>query len=573
MNFSHLQPNLHNVKRTAAGITARCPAHSDHRNSLSITDGGDKLLLKCHAGCTSESVCNALGISLSDLFADKPSITGKRRAEVVATYDYANESGQLEYQIRRDDQKSFKVWHRKNDKWVLGLNGQRRVLYRLEEVIAAETVYVVEGEKDADNMAANGFVATCNPFGAGKWRTDYNESLRDKIVIIIPDNDEPGQRHGLEVANHLNGIAKEIVIIELPGVKDITEYFEAGNTPDDLIEIVARAETWKPVPPPPKPLTAFTIKSANECVRDANKRPRARKVYGELVMEGELTIIFGSTGTGKSTFAVQVGDRAASGISDEHFSVETGPLRVLYVDFELSDRQFAARYSIKGDDGFNCDSYVWSENFFRAEIDSKNYDPSNYESLSTYMAEQIQVAVEMYKAQLLIVDNITWLKEGTETAKDALPLMKSLKRLKDAHELTVIALAHTPKRDAARALSINDLQGSMMLGNFADAVTAIGQSAKDKSVRYIKQIKVRTEEKQFDADNVAVFQNIKPDSFLKFDFLRFGYEREHLNTLTDAGRDEVTQQAKVYAQKGFSQRKIAAELGISLGAVNKYLRS
>ena len=172
----------------------------------------------------------------------------------------------------------------------------------------------------------------------------------------------------------------------------------------------------------------------------------------------------------------------------------------------------------------------------------------------------------------MIVDNITYLKNATETAKDAMPLMKALIRLKKKYHLSILALAHTPKRDLSRPLTVNDLQGSKMLSNFADSIFAIGESAKDKSVRYLKQIKARNTEIVFDAENVAVGEIAKPNNFLRFEFSGCGTEREHLKALSDSDKADLISKVKNLSASGESQRKIANDLGISLGTVNNYLK-
>lgn len=85
--------------------------------------------------------------------------------------------------------------------------------------------------------------------GAGKWRDEYNESLHGKTVIILPDNDEAGRNHAEQVAASLYNIAEEIVVINLPNLKekgDVTDFFENGGTVDELIGLIERAESWKP---------------------------------------------------------------------------------------------------------------------------------------------------------------------------------------------------------------------------------------------------------------------------------------------------------------------------------------
>lgn len=94
----------------------------------------------------------------------------------------------------------------------------------------------------------------------------------------------------------------------------------------------------------------------------------------------------------------------------------------------------------------------------------------------------------------MIIDNIIYLKDETEKAKFALPLMKDLQRLKNKYGLSILALAHTPKRDLSKSITRNDLQGSKMLINFCDSSFSIGESSTDKNIRYLKQIKARNTE-------------------------------------------------------------------------------
>jgi hypothetical protein len=145
--------------------------------------------------------------------------------------------------------------------------------------------------------------------------------------------------------------------------------------------------------------------------------------------------------------------------------------------------------------------------------------------------------------------------------------------LKKKYHLSILALAHTPKRDLSRPLTVNDLQGSKMLSNFADSIFAIGESSKDKNLRYLKQIKARNTEEIYHADYVATCQITKPDNFLMFEFLNFGNEREHLKTLSENDKNDLIAQVKNLSAQGKSQREIQREIGISLGAVNKYLKN
>jgi hypothetical protein len=162
-------------------------------------------------------------------------------SENVATYDYTDESGNLIFQCVRSKPKDF--WQRRPDGkggWINNLQGARRVLYRLPEVLAASTVCVAEGEKDVDNLRSLDLTATTNPLGAGKWRDEYSEKLRGKNVVIFGDADEPGQAHVEQVIASLIGKAKSIKHVALPdGFHDVSDYI-ASLPPDKAQDIIRK---------------------------------------------------------------------------------------------------------------------------------------------------------------------------------------------------------------------------------------------------------------------------------------------------------------------------------------------
>ena len=114
------------------------------------------------------------------------------------------------YQIVRLDPKSFRIRRRVNGEWVWKLEGVRVVPYHLDEVVkSTNEIYITEGEKDADTLRKLKLVATCNPFGAGKWRPEFAAYFKDREIIICPDADEAGQKHCLQVGKNLLSVAKE----------------------------------------------------------------------------------------------------------------------------------------------------------------------------------------------------------------------------------------------------------------------------------------------------------------------------------------------------------------------------
>ncbi len=249
---------LDGIRPNGSGWKARCPAHDDREASLSIHEGDDgRILLKCFAACETPDIVDALGLTMADLYPERPESSNGHRPQqprrIIETYPYFDEAGELLFEVVRFDPKDFR--QRRPDgagSWVWNLQGVRRVLYRLPELLAASPgrwVLATEGEKDADRLLSLGFVATTCPQGAGKWRDEYAETLRGRPVAILPDNDDPGRRHAEQAARSLYGVAAEVRVIDLPGLAakgDVSDWLDAGGTAEHLKQIVRDAPDWNP---------------------------------------------------------------------------------------------------------------------------------------------------------------------------------------------------------------------------------------------------------------------------------------------------------------------------------------
>ncbi len=299
----------------------------------------------------------------------------------------------------------------------------------------------------------------------------------------------------------------------------------------------------------------FTLRTANKTIENAMNREIPKMLFSELWFENELCILFADTNLGKSILAVQIGDSISKGNAIRGFKLEALKQTILYFDFELSDKQFENRYSTE-----YKNHYKWNDNFIRVDINPDANIPEN-QSFEDYLIQSIEKSIIKTGSKILIIDNLTYLKTETEKAKDALPLMKQLKALKSKYNLSILALAHTPKRDSAKPLTKNDLQGSKMLINFCDSSFAIGESFNDKSLRYLKQIKQRNTEHLYDAENIILCEINKPNSFLQFEFIGFGNEFEHLKQLTENDKENIKQKIFALHKQGRSLRDIASELG------------
>ena len=205
------------------------------------------------------------------------------------------------------------------------------------------------------------------------------------------------------------------------------------------------------------------IMPANAWLAAAACRPIPKMLFSEFWFEQEFCMLFADTNLGKSILAVQLADSISRGTAIAGFKMEAGPQRVLYVDFELSDKQFEGRYSLNFKE-----HYGFSNDFLRAELTAVPIGEEEGGHFEAQLHKALEKAVAETRTQVLIIDNITYLSCETERARHALPLMKQLKALQKQRGISILTLAHTPKRDMTRPLTRNDLQGSKMLINFCD---------------------------------------------------------------------------------------------------------
>ena len=151
--------------------------------------------------------------------------------------------------------------------------------------------------------------------------------------------------------------------------------------------------------------------------------------------------------------------------------------------------------------------------------------------------------------------------------------MKQLKSLKKKYDLSLLVLAHTPKRDLTQPITLNDLQGSKMLMNFCDSAFTIGESNLDKSMRYLKQIKQRNSDRVYGYDNICLCRITKPHNFLKYEFVGYGNELDHIKKHSDSLRADHMEQAVTYKLQGMSLRDIGKEMGISFQKVDRLIKA
>ncbi|WP_339755226.1 AAA family ATPase [Algoriphagus aquimarinus] len=308
------------------------------------------------------------------------------------------------------------------------------------------------------------------------------------------------------------------------------------------------------------------IKSATEWIEESKLKPIPKRLFGDFWYEGELCFLFADTNVGKSILAVQIADSISKGGSVENLSNEVDPQEVLYYDFELSGKQFENRYSKD-----YSKHYQWDENFKRVQMSQDGRIPDGY-TFDLFVATAIELAIKQNGFKILILDNLTYLTSNGGSSKEALAIMKKLNKWKLEHGLSILVLAHTPKRSNTKPITSNDLLGSKNLMNFCDSAFSIGQSNRDNNLKYLKQIKQRNGSQIYGSDNVWLCEIAKPDSFVKFEFAGFSTEMEHLKQVKQTEDSELELAAISMNADGLSLREIGKTLGISHMKVSRILK-
>jgi hypothetical protein len=237
--------------------------------------------------------------------------------------------------------------------WIKNVDGVRIVPYRLPELIEAisndHPVLIVEGEGKADLLWSWNIPATCNAMGAGKWRSAHSEFLRGAAVVILPDNDQQGHDHADMVGASLQGIAKSVRILELPGLgpkQDIIDWSKQGGTVEQLHDLIVRqARPWTaPTAPQTITKTKFTDWRGNIISAAALQHkvfPQVTQVVPGLIVEG-LSILAGRPKVGKSWAALDI----CIGVADERPALGgITPMGgdVLYCALEDTERRLQSR--------------------------------------------------------------------------------------------------------------------------------------------------------------------------------------------------------------------------------------
>lgn len=321
----------------------------------------------------------------------------------------------------------------------------------------------------------------------------------------------------------------------------------------------------------------FTARTANAFLNTPIERPAKRHLFGELWKEGELMLLFADTGLGKSVLAMQIGAALAGGEPIEPFAPTTEPHRVLYLDFELTDAQFSARYTDPDGRSYPEDEKLFPDELIRCPPLTDPFMLEDSDDHHNFLIRSVTYLINYSRARTVIVDNITWLSASTEHSVAAQRLMRTLVELKNRLGLSILVIAHTPKMRRGLPVELNHLQGSKMLANFADNIIGMGRSSSGKDLRYLKPLKQRNTAARFDEKCVPVFRLKREGRMLGFTFVDNEPEARHIEgylrgaALTEAIREDKMKRAIEMSNAGDTVREIAEKLGLAVGTVSHYV--
>ena len=461
---------MHNVlavfpdaKREGAGWAAKCPAHADHRASLSIGTGDDgRTLLHCHAGCALDTILAAVHLETRDLFPAETTST------IVATYPYSDETGTHLYDVVRFAPKNFRQ-RRADGAWKMA--GVRRVLYRLPSLQGQTVAYIGEGEKDADRLRAIGLPGTTNAGGAGKWRPEYTQQLQAAGVehaVIVPDYDAPGRLHADSVAASCHAAGLQVKIITLPGLAlkgDVSDWLTAGHTRDELVALVKATTLYTPtlhaVPATEAP---FTLTAIGDLL--AEPEETVDWLVEGLITAGGVALMAAKPKVGKSTAARGLALAVARGDAWLGHPCVAG--MVWYLAFEGRRRDVRAHFRQMG---------ARPSDALRVFVGQA---PKDIVALVRKLAEQERPA-------LIIIDTMQrFLRaQSTDDYAEMTTLLDAVIGIAHQSGATMLLLHHSGKADRA---SLDAVLGSTAITGSADTIILLARTERYRTIATVQRV-------------------------------------------------------------------------------------
>lgn len=438
------------VKGGDKQFSAQCPAHDDNSPSLSVTAGKDMALIHCFAGCKSVDVMAALNMDLRDLY-DNPK---------EQVYTYTDKAGHSVRTVKKFPKaKGGKDFTQRSVR-----DSEKTTIYRLNDVLTAveagEVVYLVEGEKDADNATQiAGVTATTGPMGARSISRIDPSPFTGAAVIAVVDRDSEGKAWASKVNELLTPLVASLSFVEAHTGKDLSDHLAAGKTLDDLIPFTA---TDTPEMKTDQGRHLVVTKAS------AIKPKNVQWLWDNRMARGALSLLAGREGLGKSTLAVDIVAKVTRGTLAGN--MHGTPATVIYAATEDSWEHTIVPRLIAA----NADL----DRVLRVEVEtSAGFAtgltlPKDITALETVIREE--------HVTLMVLDPIMSRLEGLDTHKDSEVriALEPLVKMADDTNMSILGLIHLNK---AANNPLDAVMGSKAFTAVARSVSTVVQDEDDET--------------------------------------------------------------------------------------------
>lgn len=471
--------------------TAPSPGHSKADRGLSITDteDGQDILINSHNGGDWQAAKDELrdrGI-LPPLSREAP------RSRESGRYEYVDENGVVLYRTVRIEKPGGKefVAQRPDGKggWTAGIKEVRRIPYRLPELLAApldSVVYIVEGERKADTLAAWGFTATAVAFGAnGGWRDAFGPYFNGRTVAILPDNDDPGRDFAEKVRASIASHGGKAFFVELPGLPpkgDIVDWKAAGGTAEELRRLTGAASLQS------TQNAAIEITATPFGWPDPATVPLRPWVLGRELLRGTITGVIAGGGSLKSTYMVTTALSLVTGRALLGKTVWDGPQRVWFWNLEDPmdelDRMFMASAIHYGIGRDNCGDRLFVDSGLTGQgLCTATEDATGFRIIEP-VYEALAAELERRDIDVLIVDPFVSSHQVSENDNNKIDAV-SKRWAKLATECgCAIVLVHHTRKLAGQAVTAEAGRGAVALINTARTVLVFNRMSKEEGERF-----------------------------------------------------------------------------------------
>lgn len=504
--------------KTSEGFKCVCPFHEDKNPSMGVNVA--KQVWKCHGCQKGGSVIDFIALAdnrtVQDVLSDgkdepRAYSAPKNKAPeepktpvdasaIDARYRYTDELGNLAYEVVRLKPKSFRQRRWVNGAWLYSMEGAQRYLYKLPQVLKASEVWIVEGEKDADNLHKIGICATCNAMGAEKWLDGYSDSLKGKKVVICGDNDPAGKRHVNKVFESLAGKVAEVRIVELPKEhKDVSDWLAAQTCAEEeskKLLMAMRDEAAVFCKGIKMPLVKFAdledryaaqAKRSSENGIDLGDWIPSFKGAVRKLIPGDLVVVLGGTGVGKTTI-----------LSNMLNAFRKRP--VIFFEMELTpellfERLMAMRNKTSAK---NIEAA-----YARGELAGRDVCDKTFPNL--YVCTEIQLTVSRIeeiantaelvmgvRPEVLFIDYIGLLDNSGSSRYEALSkAAEDLRRAANKTKMVLIVSSQIgrKKNDDSPEVNLYDGKDSGSLENSASLLIGAWRNAENPSILHMKVLK------------------------------------------------------------------------------------